>query len=63
MTDHELAEDIRYIRERVDDTNKQVSDLRVSVEHRLTKMEGRASVFGLVAGAIAAFLTSILHRR
>lgn len=49
-----LSENVRYIRDKVDETQKAVSDLRVSVEHRLTAVEIRSGFWGVLAGSLSA---------
>lgn len=48
-----LTDDVRYIRERVDDHGQQLADLRVSVEHRLTRVEVKSGIWGLLGGLLS----------
>jgi len=49
-----IAEDVREIR-------KELGEFRVSTEHRLTKVEQRASIYGAVSGAILGVISSIVY--
>ena len=49
-----VAGDVREIR-------KSLEDLQVSVEHRLTKVETRASIFGALSGAIMGIVSGLVH--
>ena len=63
MTDsqlNQLVNDVAYIRERVDCVDRKLGELRVSVEHRVTRLEGRASLFGVLGGFLAALATALL---
>lgn len=58
MTDdrmNALADDVAYIRTRVDTLGGEVGDLRVSVENRVSKLEVKAGIFGLLGGLLAGF--------
>ena len=66
MTDDrldQLASDITYIRERVDCVDRKVGELRVAVEHRLTKVEGKASLLGVIGGFLAALVTWLFSHK
>lgn len=57
MTDDrfdQFADDIRYIRGRVDQHGDELKEFRVSVEQRMTRVEMKAGLVSLIAGALAA---------
>lgn len=43
---------------KVDSLHSDLAQTKVVVEHRLTKVEVKSSVFGTIGGAIGGFLTS-----
>lgn len=47
----QIADNLDYVRGRVDAAHERLTGLQVSVEHRLTKLEVRA---GLIALAVSA---------
>lgn len=60
----ELHTDIRDIREAVGAIQIALSDMNVKYEHRITKMETRASAIGAMFGVLTGVLSSIIwpHR-
>lgn len=57
-----LAEDVRYIREKTDETNGTLTEFRVSVEGRLSRVEERAGWIGAIAGVLGSILATLgLH--
>ena len=54
-----LAEDVRYIRQKTDETNETLTEFRVSVEGRLSRVEERAGWIGAVGGVLASLLATI----
>jgi hypothetical protein len=58
----ELSENIRYIREKTDETGEKLGEFRISVEHRLTKVEVMSSVWGSLSGLLGGLLAGLgLH--
>lgn len=49
-----VEDDVRYIRARVDDCAKQIADLRVVLERRVTTLEVKSGLYGLLGGFLAA---------
>lgn len=49
----QLADDVRYIRSRVDAIGDEVKEFRVGVEHRVTKLEMKAGLWGVLGGLLA----------
>ena len=61
-----LNDNVQYVRERVDEIQKEQSDLRVSVEHRLTAVPSRtrfplAPATLRAGGWISAGMISTVH--
>lgn len=57
-----LAEDVRYIRDQTDKTNETLTEFRVSVEGRLSRVEERAGWIGAIAGVLGSILATVgLH--
>lgn len=67
MTDMEqiqqLACDLQYVREKLDTVDSKLSDLRVLVESRVTRLETKASLWGAIAGLLASLGASFILRR
>lgn len=57
-----LAEDVRYIREKTDETKNTLTEFRVSVEGRLSRVEERAGWIGGISGILGSILATLgLH--
>lgn len=57
-----LADDVRYIRDQTDKTNETLTEFRVSVEGRLSRVEERAGWIGAIAGVLGSILATVgLH--
>lgn len=62
----QISDNVTYVRGRVDCLDRKVGDLKVQVEHRLTKLEVRAGLIALLVSAIVsitAFLTGCVGSR
>ena len=50
------------IEEKVDHLISRVTSLHLGIEHRLTKLEGRASLFGVLGGMLVVVATMLLRQ-
>lgn len=50
-------ERLQRIEDKIDNLDGKVGDLRVSVEHRVTKLEVKAGFWGAIAGALTGLGT------
>lgn len=60
-----LAEDARYIREKLDKLDEKVDAFQLSSENRISKLEARAGWFGAIGGvigAVGAYFASGFHK-
>lgn len=55
-----MREDIRYIREQMDMLKSDVTDLKVTVEHRVTRLEVKTTLMGTIGGFVAGWLAKLL---
>lgn len=55
-------EQIAHVDERFDALSKEVGNLRVSVEHRVTKLEERVGIIGILAGLLGGLISGIKFR-
>lgn len=51
----DITEDVRYIRQRMDDAAHELTGVRLLLENRITKLETSARIWGAVSGVLAAF--------
>ena len=56
----QISEDVRDVRKGVGAIEIALSEFKVSVEHRLTRVEQRASVFGAISGALTGLVSRFL---
>lgn len=56
-----ISREVSATRDDIQALATRFDDFRVSMEHRVTKAETRASVFGALAGAIISALTGLWH--
>lgn len=57
-----IADDVVYVRSRVDALEQNQMDLRVSVEHRVTRLEVRASIVAFLISAAVSLVAAALTR-
>lgn len=51
-----MSDQLNRIEDKVDALAKEVVDLRVAVEHRVTKLEAKAGIIGVVTGLLGGLL-------
>ncbi len=59
MTD---SDRLARIESKLDRLHGNFSGFQLRVEHRLTKLEGRASIFGVLGGAIVVLISILLRQ-
>jgi len=55
-----MTEQLQRIESKLNELDNKLDELRNVVEHRLTKVEGRASIFGVIGIAAAAFVAWLI---
>ena len=56
------SERLERIETKVDCLDRKIIELRVAVEHRVTRLEGKASLFAVLGGFLAAVAMLLLRR-
>jgi len=57
-----VAQNVEYVRGRLDTVDTKVDDLRVQVEHRLTRLEGKAALIALLISAAVSLAAATIAR-
>lgn len=57
-----IYEDVKYIRDKVDQLDNKLDSYQLNTEHRMTKVEQKASILGILSGVISAALASIVNK-
>ena len=54
-----MPTDLQRIEDKIDDVRKELTDLRVLMERRVTAIEVKAGVLGVIAGAIGGWFSNL----
>ena len=55
-----MPTDLQRIEDKIDDVRKELTDLRVLMERRVTAIEVKAGVLGVLAGGVGGFFARIV---
>lgn len=54
-----IQNDVDRLEAKLDALKDDVANLRVMIEHRMTKVEAKAGILGILSGAIGGWLASL----
>lgn len=57
-----ILDNTDYLRTRVDTLEQSVGELRVQVEHRVTRLEGKASLIALFVSALVSIAAAVITK-
>lgn len=62
MTDHRRSDDERLgrIEAKIDDVIMSMNNMAIANEHRVTKLETKAGLYGFFGGVVASIMASVL---
>ena len=55
-----MPTDLQRIEDKIDDVRKELNDLRVLMERRVTEIEVKAGILGVLAGGVGGFFARIV---
>ena len=55
-----MPTDLQRIEDKIDDVRKELTDLRVLMERRVTAIEVKAGVLGVLAGGVGGFFARVV---
>ena len=55
-----MPTDLQRIEDKIDDVRKELNDLRVLMERRVTAIEVKAGILGVLAGGVGGFFARIV---
>jgi tetrahydromethanopterin S-methyltransferase subunit G len=53
--------DFERLEEKIDELGKGLNDLRVSVENRVTKLEVKTGLYGVLGGAVVTVISAFIQ--
>lgn len=53
-----MEDRLERIEDKIDENSRKLDSLALSVEHRVTKLETKAGIFGLIGGLIGGMLSA-----